>query len=298
MRYRIRHRSNYQYGQPVVTSFHRLHLIPRDDHGQRLCNHHLSIEGATGDCSEEQDLFGNRCGRLELLQPYQDLAITGWSEVAVERQLPQESASTPWDRPPPIADPAVDDFRFDSLHVQCQADLAAYAAPSFIPGRPLVAAVADLTRRLQADFTYDPQATDIATPLSTVLQNRRGVCQDFAHLGLACLRCHGLAAAYVSGYLETQPPTGQPRLVGADASHAWIAVNDPAIGWFHADPTNGCLVGERHIVTAIGRDFADVSPICGIVYGGGGAQQLTVAVDVVPESEWSSHPLTANWPMG
>ena len=161
------------------------------------------------------------------------------------------------------------------------AELAAYAAPSFPPGMPLLQGVLDLTDRIHEDFVFDPLATTVSTPVEEILKSRRGVCQDFAHLQIACLRSLGLAARYVSGYLETLPPPGKEKLVGSDASHAWLAVFCPRNGWVEVDPTNNCVAGERHIILAWGRDFSDVSPIRGVIYGAG-SHTLKVSVDVEP----------------
>jgi transglutaminase-like putative cysteine protease len=156
-----------------------------------------------------------------------------------------------------------------------------YASASFTTGRPLLEAVCDLTRRIYTDFTYDPKATSVSTPLSDVLRDRHGVCQDFAHLQIGCLRALGLAARYVSGYLVTQPSPGHAPLVGVQASHAWVSVYGPGCGWIDLDPTNNVLPSDRHITVAIGRDYGDVSPING-VFLGGGEHTMDVAVDVVP----------------
>jgi transglutaminase-like putative cysteine protease len=176
-------------------------------------------------------------------------------------------------------------FRFASAMVPVGPEFAAYARQDFPPGRPVLVGVIALTARIFDEFKFDPRATDVATPVAEVLRKRAGVCQDFAHLMIACLRSLGLPARYVSGYLETAPPPGQKRLVGADASHAWVSVfcGDDA-GWVDADPTNNLLPGERHITVAWGRDFADVSPLRGVTLGAGG-QRLEVAVDVLPEGE-------------
>nr|WP_255568204.1 transglutaminase family protein [Aestuariicella albida] len=159
-------------------------------------------------------------------------------------------------------------------------ELRDFAAPSFEKDRPLLSAVMDLTSRIFREFTYSPQSTTIATPLEEVLKTRKGVCQDFAHLQIACLRALGFPAKYVSGYLETLPPPGKEKLVGADASHAWISVYSPSEGWFEFDPTNDCLVSEQHIITAWGRDFYDVTPLKGVIFGGGKSPALNVSVDV------------------
>jgi transglutaminase-like putative cysteine protease len=168
---------------------------------------------------------------------------------------------------------------FDSPHVAASERLAAYARPSFAPGRPVLEAARELVHRIHADFTYDPHATTIATPLVEVLERRRGVCQDFAHLAIGCLRSLRLPARYVSGYLLTHPPPGQPKLVGADASHAWFAVFVPGAGWFDFDPTNDLVPADEHVSVAVGRDYDDVTPLRGVIQGGG-AHEVTVQVDV------------------
>ena len=201
------------------------------------------------------------------------------------RPLDQDSPSPSWEA---VAQAAcwrenwrVCQFVLDSPFVKRDPALADYARETFAPGRSLIEAVAELNRRIFEEFSYDPHFTTLATPLEVVLAERRGVCQDFAHLGLGCLRTLGLAARYVSGYLETLPPAGQPRLEGADASHAWLAVWVPGAGWAEFDPTNGLMPGSRHITLAWGRDYGDVAPLKGVT-SGGGAHTLTVGVDVLP----------------
>jgi transglutaminase-like putative cysteine protease len=176
------------------------------------------------------------------------------------------------------------EFLFDSALIPAGAELAAYARAAFPPGRPLLDAVLELTRRIHEDFTFDPEATTIATPLADVFTSRRGVCQDFARLEIACLRSLGLPARYVSGYLETVPPPGRSRLLGADASHAWLAVYCPESGWIHVDPTNNLLPSCTHVTVAWGRDYNDVSPIHGVILGGG-KHTLRVNVDVLRLAE-------------
>jgi transglutaminase-like putative cysteine protease len=178
-------------------------------------------------------------------------------------------------------------FCFDSPMLSASAELEDYARPSFAAGTPLLAGVADLTRRIYRDFKYDPVATTIATPLDEVIAKRRGVCQDFAHLAIAGLRSLGLPARYVSGYLRTKAPPGKERLVGADASHAWISVYCPRTGWVDFDPTNNLMPAREHVTVACGRDFSDVSPVSGIIVGGG-AHEVKVAVDVEEERDVES----------
>jgi transglutaminase-like putative cysteine protease len=172
-------------------------------------------------------------------------------------------------------------FAFDSPYITVDDDVRAYALPSFTPDRPVLDAAIDLTARIFHEFTYEGGVTDVSTPVHEVLMQRRGVCQDFAHLQIACLRSLGLPARYVSGYLMTRPPEGQQKLVGADASHAWLSVWCPALGWVDFDPTNNLIPGDEHITLAWGRDYGDVSPINGMIIGGG-SHEVAVAVDVVP----------------
>lgn len=292
MRYLVRHRSSYQYTTPVVTSFHRLHLTPESNQWQSVNSHAIHVfhneDHLTNEASEVklyQDSFTNTCGRFDILYPYQSLHVESWTDISISE--PSTTYGThDWQitRDNPFY--GGKEFLYDSLHIRRHPQLAAFAESYFQPGRLLRDVILDVTKKIYNECTYDSRATDLATPPMEVLQKRRGVCQDFAHLGIAALRSLGIPAAYVSGYLETQPPEGQSRLVGADASHAWFAVPDCDGNWIHADPTNGCLIGARHVTTAVGRDFADVSPVTGIIYGGG-LQNLSVAVDVIPESEWN-----------
>ena len=172
------------------------------------------------------------------------------------------------------------EFLLDSPMIQQHADLAHYAAAFFPDDRPFLSAVMDLTEKIYTDFTYDPGFSDVATPLSDVLKHKRGVCQDFAHFAIGCLRSLGYPARYVSGYLETLPPPGQEKLVGADATHAWFGVFSPGEGWFEFDPTNNKMASEQHITTAWGRDYSDVTPLKGVIFGGGKQHTLSVSVDV------------------
>jgi transglutaminase-like putative cysteine protease len=177
--------------------------------------------------------------------------------------------------------PEMQEFVFPSSLIRRLPALGDYAAGSFVAGRPLLEAIMDLTRRIHGDLKFDPKATTVATPLEQVIRNGRGVCQDFAHFQIGCLRAIGLPARYVSGYLETLPPPGKPKLVGADASHAWVQAFVPPVGWIDIDPTNNLIASDRYITVARGRDFDDVSPIRGVIVGGG-KHELSVGVDVTP----------------
>jgi transglutaminase-like putative cysteine protease len=240
--------------------------------------------------SERVDYFGNVRHQFEILTPYLEMRAASHSivEVAAREEAIVAGESPAWEtaRTPESAvdgapfDPDLE-FGYPSPYVVLDPALAAFAAESFPPGRPLLAGALDLMHRIHLEFRFDPGATTITTPVSRVLAERHGVCQDFAHLQIGCLRALGLQARYVSGYLLTDPPPGQPRLIGADASHAWLAVRCPRHGWVDLDPTNGALPEMRHVTVAWGRDYGDVSPLRGVVLGGQG-QTLQVGVSVTP----------------
>jgi transglutaminase-like putative cysteine protease len=240
--------------------------------------------------SEHLDFFGNRVFYFAVQDIHQSLEVTAVSDITVApRAFSETSASVAWENAYWMlredSDPEVREARqffLDSPFVHCTSGLRDYTRDSFPAGRPLLEAAMDLNRRIHRDFIYDPHFTTLATPLEEVMKSRRGVCQDFAHLAIACLRSLGLAARYVSGYLETLPPPGRPKLVGADASHAWFAVYLPGEGWAELDPTNDCMPGERHITLAWGRDYGDVAPLNGVM-SGGGSHTLKVSVDVVAQ---------------
>jgi len=289
MRYDVRHRTTYRYSQPVSISHHVLRLAPRRSSHQVL--HASSIEVAPTPAvrSNAQDYFGNPVTYLTIQEQHERLVIEARSRIDVVAAAPREpSQTTSWDRifgqlenrPTPDGIATLQ-FAFDSPYTRATADLAAYARQSFPPGRPFLEAACELTRRIHQDFRYDSAATDVSTPVDEVFRLRRGVCQDFAHLELACLRALALPARYVSGYLLTHPPPGQPKLVGSDASHAWISVWCPETGWVDLDPTNDTLVRDEHVTLAWGRDYGDISPINGVIFGGG-EHVIEVAVDVTP----------------
>jgi transglutaminase-like putative cysteine protease len=292
--YRIVHATEYLYGAPVSTSHHELHLLPRLSAHQHARGETLQISPAPGLRRDRVDVFGNRCTHVEIWEPHRRLSVVSRAEVEVIPPPPLGGEGARVDRP---WEAVRDDARqprtpggleaaglvFASPYVPIDAEAGAYAAVSFTPGRPLLAAALELTARIHADFTYDAEATTVATPVAEVLRQRRGVCQDFAHLQIACLRALGLPARYVSGYLSTTPPPGRERVVGADASHAWVQVFSPDAGWIALDPTNDAVVTDRHVTVAWGRDFGDVTPIRGVIMGGG-RHDLQVSVDVAPVS--------------
>jgi len=289
MKLRIRHATRYRYGEPVTTSYHEAHLVPRVGPGVTLADVAVQITPTPTFQRERQDYFGNPTLSFSLHEPHEELEVVARCTVEHAPSVAASvaaSPSPPWEQVPahlratrtPEALAAFE-LTFESPRIQAGGELADYAAPSFPPGRPLLEAVRDLTRRIHHDFRYDPAATAVSTPVSEVLEHRRGVCQDFAHLQIACLRSLGLPARYVSGYLLTRPPPGRPRLVGADASHAWVSVYVPALGWVDFDPTNDLVPADEHVTVAFGRDFADVTPLKGVILGGG-AHQVHVSVDV------------------
>lgn len=289
MKYLIRHVTRYRYAETVTNSQHDLHLLPRDLARERCLSSGLEISPTPSVCQERVDYFGNRATHLVLAVAHSQLTVVAQSGVVVaspgaisaDDDVAWEAAAA--EVAQGRADLHVQEMAFPSPFVVPWRELSAYARDAFAPGRPLLQGCLALMARLHADFTYDPRATTIATPLDEVFSKRRGVCQDFSHLMIACLRGLGLSARYVSGYLVTAPPPGQPRLVGADASHAWLSVFSPRFGFVDLDPTNNVVVGDRHITLAIGRDFGDVTPLRGVILGGG-RHDLNVAVDVVPET--------------
>jgi transglutaminase-like putative cysteine protease len=293
MKYQLIHRTKYTYNGSVTVSHHMARLTPRTLPGQRCPWHELEIQPVPVGRGVHVDSFGNTAIYFEVEGKHDELEVTARSFVDVSPAPLQDPASTPsWEsvreacqghRLTPGSDAGV--FRFASPMVPVAPEYAAYARADFPPGRPVLEGVSALTSRVFREFKFDPRATNVTTPVAEVFKKRAGVCQDFAHFMLACLRSLGLPARYVSGYLETAPPPGKPRLVGADASHAWISVFcGDAAGWVDADPTNNVLPGERHITVAWGRDFSDVSPLRGVTLGAGG-QSLSVAVDVIPVEE-------------
>jgi len=290
MIYRIVHETEYSYGDPVSTSHHLLHLVPRAYERQIARGGELEVTPAPAVLSERSDYFGNRCTYFELREPHRNLRVVARREIEIvpaAAPLPDDGGPA-WEavrdqiRHPTSADELhAYELTFESPFVRIPEEAVRYAQESFLPGRPILFAVADLMHRIHDDLIYDAQATVVSTPVAEVLRLGRGVCQDFAHLQIACLRAMGLPARYVSGYLVTTPPPGKPRLVGADASHAWVGAYCPGAGWVHFDPTNDCVPDDKHITIAWGRDFGDVTPMRGVIIGGN-RHDLRVSVDVAP----------------
>ena len=290
VRYRTRHTTRYEYGEGVSVSQHIVHLLPRENPRQVYASAELSISPEPSVRSEWRDYFGNPEAYFAVQEPHRTLIIESRIELEVSPPSPFDPAETPsWEEVckqagSPRTPDAIDanEFLFDSVMVRASPELGEYAAPSFTEGRPAAEAALDLMRRIHADFTFDSTATTVATPLTEVLAHRRGVCQDFAHLGVGCLRSMGLPGRYVSGYLRTHPPPGRARLVGADMSHAWFSAwCGDETGWLDLDPTNDKPVDADYITLAWGRDYDDVSPVRGVILGGWG-HTLNVQVDVEP----------------
>jgi transglutaminase-like putative cysteine protease len=290
----VLHETAYDYVPSVRSAKHMAHLKPADTASQRLLRHSLTIDPAPARCTEHIDVYGNTRSFFSLQFSHEALRVVSESLVSTSVPvLPRDSL--PWEdvverlryhREMPY-DPAAE-FSFASPYVPRDEAFADYAQASFAPGRPLLEAARDLMHRIHADFEYETAATDVSTPALEALALRKGVCQDLAHVMLGCLRSLGLAGRYVSGYLLTEPAPGQPRLVGSDASHAWIAVylprSDGPGGWADLDPTNDRAAGEDYVTLALGRDYSDVSPIRGVIHGGAN-HSLRVAVTVTPAAD-------------
>jgi transglutaminase-like putative cysteine protease len=284
VRYKVVHNTNYEYEGPVLQGHHLAHLKPRRTERQRVIAHEFVIDPQPMRIRQRTDYFGNEAHYFELWSPHERLSVSSITELEVVSVPLKPEPNVSWDdfAARLATDPAllsVREFCFDSPLVRSHPSLYGYAKATFVPGRNLQDAVTELMQRIFTEFKYETTATDVSTPLAQVMREKRGVCQDFAHVAVGCLRSLGLAARYVSGYLETSPPEGQERLVGADASHAWAATYLPEVGWFDFDPTNNLVPTEQHIQVAWGRDFSDVSPLKGVVLGGG-AHTITVGVDV------------------
>jgi transglutaminase-like putative cysteine protease len=289
MIYKILHRSTYKYRTPVSVGNHVACLKPRAFAPHQLVRNEISIHPTPATRTERVDYFGNRLCFFTVQEPHKELVVEARSEVVIVKN------TTPWPQPAAAWEKVVASlpgdvsregleayqFVFESPRIRMRPEFAAYALQSFTPGRPLTEALLDLTARIHSDFRFNSKATNVRTPAEEVFRKRHGVCQDFAHVQIACLRSINLAARYMSGYLRTYPPPGRPRLVGADASHAWVSVYCPGSGWLDVDPTNNVVPSDGHVTLAWGRDYGDVSPLRGLVLGGG-AHSLQVAVDMEP----------------
>ncbi len=289
MKYKINHTTKYEYEGSVPFCQNIVHLTPRNTPYQDCWQHRLHVHPHPATSHRRIDYFGNTTTTFSVDKGHRVLQIMAGSSVELKpRQLPAVEKTEPWesirDRLPHDLTPvglANYQFAFPSHHIPFHDPLTDYARQSFSAGCPLLAAVKDLCRRIHTDFQYDAEATDVNTPIASVFEMRRGVCQDLSHVMLSGLRSLGLAARYVSGYVRTHPPDGKPRLTGADASHAWIAVYCGSHGWIDVDPTNNVFPETEHITLAWGHDYSDVCPVAGMFIGDGG-HRITVSVDVAP----------------
>ncbi|MGE5470765.1 MAG: transglutaminase family protein [Bacteroidota bacterium] len=297
IRYHVLHETTYDYGSPVSLSQQQLHLSPRVLACQQIEEQHIEVRPQPNWRRDGQDAFGNPVTWIAFHAPHDKLFIRSAMTIAVLPHPADKLERSPaWEdvrdrlaydaTAPSPEDLDATRYLFESAHVRVKHELADYAANCFPRGRPVLLGAQALMAKIFREFKFDPEATTVSTPVMEVLEKKRGVCQDFAHLMIACLRALGLAARYVSGYLLTRPPPGKPRLIGADASHAWVSVYAPgyAEGWVDFDPTNNLLPDTEHITVAFGRDFGDISPLRGIILGGGGAEP-EVAVTVTPLDE-------------
>jgi len=289
MRYKVSHRTTYTYDEDVSDSLGIAYLVPRELPWQRVISHELVLDPPALDRTDDLDYYGNTATYFQVTEPHLVLDILATCEVEVEAPTySPESLQISWEDAVPTEREDVDDawraqdFALSSSLADHTAEARAYGAQSLAPGRPLGEAVTDLMHRINADFTYDKTATTVTTTIDDIFDKRAGVCQDFAHLTLACLRSHGLAVRYVSGYLATTPPPGKERVVGADATHAWAAVWVPDGGWLALDPTNDQWVNDRYVTLAWGRDYGDVPPVKGVIFTEAKRSTLAVEVDVEP----------------
>ncbi len=289
MIYNVSHRTTYRYAYPVSVGEHVACLKPRSFFHNRLVQNSLTIHPKPTALTERVDYFGNTLSFFTVEEPHKELVVEARSRIEIDREpIPKEAVSRPWEESakPLAADRSEEalaayQFQFPSPRIRLNQEFAAYALESFSPKRPLLEALTELTSRIHADFRFDSKVTNVRTPAEEVFKKRHGVCQDFTHVQIACLRSINLAARYVSGYLRTYPPPGKPRLVGADASHAWVSAYSRDLGWLDMDPTNNVAPTDGHVTLAWGRDYGDVSPLRGLILGGGG-NTLKVEVDIEP----------------
>lgn len=291
-RYQVRHRTEYTYGGDVTASYGYAYLTPRDLPGQRCVRSDVEIEPGAEHLASHSDFYGNRATWFQVHEPHEVLAVTATSEVEITRTAIDLASldGISWDgaraalRADASAWRAAADFRLPSPRLPLAGALPDFARSVLRPGRPLGTTLRELVHVINTDFAYRSGSTNVSTTLAEVLERRQGVCQDFAHLAVAALRWAGLPARYVSGYVETRPPPGRPKLQGVDASHAWVSVLVPEVGWIDLDPTNDKVVDGQYVVTAWGRDYTDVPPLKGVIFTESTSSRMTVAVDVIPLS--------------
>ncbi|WP_028022306.1 transglutaminase family protein [Enterovibrio calviensis] len=291
MKYKVQHTTTYSYNSPVTLCYNMAHLVPRDTDNQRCFNRLVKVSPTPVYQRESEDYYGNKTLYFSIQQPHRTLTIDVVSYLDVQptqwQSLISSHTLTCGELRRFFAEGATEEARMaveyslDSLQIQRSETLKAFVSELFVDDKPVLQSASELTSKIFTDFTFDPTATDVTTPPEHVLKQKRGVCQDYAQLAIGCLRSVGLAARYMSGYIETLPPEGQERLVGADASHAWFAIFIPDLGWVEFDPTNNIVASDQHIVTGWGRDYADITPLQGVVFEGGDTHSLSVAVDVL-----------------
>ncbi|MEL7154965.1 MAG: transglutaminase family protein [Actinomycetota bacterium] len=288
-RFRVVHTTIYRYQSTVSSSYGQHRLLPRNTATQTCASAEVRVEPAPADEHERTDYFGNRAGYFHVVEPHQVLRITARSEVTVD----DAANALPLDSGQPLAavqsavaglagpeSVAAADHLYDSPRVTVDESVRAYAAKSLRADRSVADCLTDLTTRIHDDFDFEPDATQVTSTVADLFDTGAGVCQDFAHLTVACLRAAGIPGRYVSGYLETDPPPGTPKLQGTDVSHAWASAMIPGAGWIDLDPTNNQFVDDRYVTTAWGRDYGDVAPVTGVIYSDGGMTELDVSVDV------------------
>lgn len=293
--YVVTHRTTYSYDEDVTDSLGVAHLVPRALPWQDVASSIVTVDPAPGDLTHDTDHYGNTATYFQVTHDHRRLEVTAVSEVTVATPSYDDAAlAAPWELARPLVAPRTPgawratDFALPSTAVERVPQARSYAAESMRPGRPIADAASELVHRIHADFDYDQKATTVTSTVPEIFEKRAGVCQDFAHLAIACLRSHGLAARYVSGYLSTDPPPGKERIVGADASHAWIAVWVPAAdglsdgAWLALDPTNDQAANDRYVTVAWGRDYGDVTPVKGVIFTEAKRSTLRVSVDVAP----------------
>ena len=289
MRFKVKHITHYKYAQRVSRCYNLANVIPRSTDRQQCLKNQVTVSPLPAKSNKRSDYFGNQSYNFEIQKPHTELIITAESEIEInsyDHELNLDFGGLYGEINDYLHNNLNDEivaareFLLDSPMIKCSEELANYARPSFDKNKSLKACVKDLTTRIFNDFSYDPSFSTVSTPLDEVLTHKRGVCQDFAHLQVGCLRSMGIPAKYVSGYIETLPKPGEKKLVGADATHAWIAYFSPEEGWVEFDPTNNTAANYQHIVTAFGRDYFDVTPVKGVIFGGGETPILNVSVDV------------------
>lgn len=285
IQYEVVHETTYNYAYLVAHGHHFAHLTPRNTPSQAVLAHTLEFEPAPAETTQSKDFFGNLCHSVLIDTPHDKLRVVSTSQVRVQAPYLEETlVAQRWETALRssiyMVEPLeVADMRLPSLSVACMPESLAYVQRFFTEGRPWLEAMLDLTRHIKQEFTYDPEATQVGTAVAEVFAHKHGVCQDFSHVMLSCLRALQLPARYVSGYILNEPPPGKEKLIGSDASHAWVESYLPGAGWIGFDPTNGKLSNTEFITIGWGRDYSDVTPLRGVVLGGG-EHELEVRVTV------------------